>query len=164
LSAAGTSKATGNAWHRPLEESMSGIDDVKRGFADWCAVAAERTAEAAKVTSRRYDKFAIGREIERRCAELGAIVYQGLTTGRVDVLADPRVAELVAAVGELERERALKEEEIAGIRQEYAGRRQPGDLWAAAEDGPPAQATEPGTAAPEPAGGDTGDRRPDISD
>jgi hypothetical protein len=129
---------------------MSGIDDVKRGFADWCAVAAERTAEAAKVTSRRYDKFAIGREIERRQAELGALVYQGLTAGRADVLADPRVAELVAAVGELERERDLKEEEIAGIRQEYAGRRHPDGPGptAAATDTPPASGSKPAAAPP----------------
>lgn len=143
---------------------MSGIDDVKRGLADWCSVAAERTAEAAKVTSRRYDKFAIGRDIERRQAELGALVYQGLTTGRPDVLADPRVAELVAAVGDLERERDRKEEEIAGIRQEYAGRRHPDGPGTTAGAGatPPAPGSGP-LAAP-PTGGDGGDRRPDYSD
>ncbi len=102
---------------------MSGLDDVKRGFADWCAVAGERAAEAAKVTSRRYDKFALGREIERRLAELGAVVYEGLQAGRDDPLADPRVAELTAAVGALERERAAKDGEIADIRQDYAARR-----------------------------------------
>jgi hypothetical protein len=105
---------------------MSGFDDVKRGLADWCAVAAERTTEAAKVTSRRYDKFAIGREIERRLAELGGIVYRGLGEGRPDLLADPRVAELVAAVRDLEAEKALKDHEIDGIRQEYEERRQGG--------------------------------------
>jgi len=143
---------------------MSGIDDVKRGFADWCSVAAERTAEAAKVTSRRYDKFAIGRDIERRQAELGALVYQGLTTGRADVLADPRVAELVAAVGDLERERDLKEEEIADIRQEYAGRRHPDGPRMTAEAGatPPAPGSGPVT--PPPVERDSGDRRPDFSD
>ena len=103
---------------------MSGFDDVKRSLADWCAVAAERTTEAAKVTSRRYDKFAIGREIERRLAELGGIVVEGLTTGRSDLLSDPRVAEIVAAVRDLEAERALKDEEIDGIRHEYDQRRQ----------------------------------------
>lgn len=112
---------------------MSGLDDVKRGFADWCAVAAERAAEAAKVTSRRYDKFAIGREIERRLAELGGVVYEGLRDGRADPLDDPRVAELVAAVDELERERATKDEQIADIRQDYAERRgeppAPGTGW-----------------------------------
>ncbi len=102
---------------------MSGLDDVKRGFADWCAVAAERAAEAAKVTSRRYDKFAIGREIERRLAELGGVVYEGLTKGSEAPLDDPRVAALVAAVAELERERAAKDDEITDIRQDYAARR-----------------------------------------
>ena len=143
---------------------MSGIDDVKRGFADWCAVAAERTAEAAKVTSRRYDKFAIGREIERHYAELGALVYQGLSGGRADVLADPRVAELVAAVGGLERERDLKEQEIAGIRQEYAERRQPGDPWPTADSGQTPRAPESAPRAPERAVEESGDRRPDFSD
>lgn len=143
---------------------MSGIDDVKRGLADWCSVAAERAAEAAKVTSRRYDKFAIGRDIERRQAELGALVYQGLTTGRTDVLADPRVAELVAAIGELERERDRKEEEIADIRQEYAGRRhaEGSGTTAEAEVNPAAPGSRP--MAPPPAEGDSGDRRPDFSD
>ena len=102
---------------------MSGLDDVKRGLADWCAVAGERAAEAAKVTSRRYDKFALGREIERRLAELGAVVHEGLQAGREDPLADPRVAELTAAVAALERERAAKDDEIAGIREDYAARR-----------------------------------------
>ena len=148
---------------------MSGIDDVKRSFADWCAVAAERTSEAAKITSRRYDKFALGREIERRFADLGSIVYQGLTAGRSDVLGDPRVAELVAAVAELERERALKDEEIDGIRQEYAERRQPGQAWPPAADdrAPPSPAAgraDPGTGTPPGGAGDSGDRRPDFSD
>lgn len=130
---------------------MSGMDEVKRSFADWCAVAAEKTAEAAKVTSRRYDKFAIGREIERRLAELGGLVYEGLRTGRGDVLGDPRVAAIMAAVADLERERDLKDEEIAGIRQEYAERRQPGS---AGDD-------VPGVAQP---GDESGDRRPEFSD
>jgi hypothetical protein len=143
---------------------MSGMDDVKRSFADWCSVAAERTAEAAKVTSRRYDKFAIGRDIERRQAELGALIYQGLTTGRTDVLADPRVAELVAAVGDLERERDLKEEEIAGIRQEYAERRHPDGSGTTTGAGTVPAASGSGPAAPPPSGADCGDRRPDLSD
>lgn len=143
---------------------MSGIDDVKRGFADWCSVAAERTAEAAKVTSRRYDKFAIGRDIERRQAELGALIYQGLTNGRADVLADPRVAALVAAVGDLERERDLKEEEIVGIRQEYAERRHPDVPRMTAEAGATQPAPGSGPVAPPPAGGGSEDRPTDFSD
>lgn len=102
---------------------MAGIDDVKRNFTDWCAVAADRTAEAAKVTARKYDKFAIGREIDKRFAELGRFVYDGLSGGNPDLLEDPRVAELVAAVQALEAEREAKEGEIADIRQEHAGRR-----------------------------------------
>lgn len=105
---------------------MAGIDDVKRNFTDWCAVAADRAAEAAKVTARKYDKFAIGREIDKRFAELGRFVYDGLSGGNPDLLEDPRVAELVAAVRALEAEREAKEGEIADIRQEHAGRRRAG--------------------------------------
>lgn len=130
---------------------MSGIDDVKRSFADWCSVAAERTAEAAKVTSRRYDKFALGREIERKLAELGALVHEGLNAGRADILADPRVAELRAAVTDLEREREAKDEEIAGIRQEYAERRQYGPGWG------PGSSSSGADAGP----GNSGDRFPE---
>jgi len=143
---------------------MSGIDEVKRGFADWCSVAAERTAEAAKVTSRRVDKFAIGREIERRQAELGALVYRGLTTGRVDILEDPRVAGIVAEVTELERERDRKEDEIAGIRQEYAERRNQDGSWATADAGPGPAERATGPAIDPAAGDNSGDRRPEFSD
>lgn len=144
---------------------MSGIDDVKRSFAEWCAVAAERTAEAAKVTSRRYDRFALGREIERRYAELGSIVHAGLNAGRQDVLADPRVAALRAEVEDLERERRQKDEEIDEIRRQYAQRRDP-------QDGPgPDPGAAPGATgsaggaagAAGAAGGEPGDRQPDFS-
>jgi hypothetical protein len=134
---------------------MSGMDDVKRSFADWCAVAADKTAEAAKVTSRRYDKFAIGREIERRLAELGGLVCEGLRAGREDILADPRVAAIMAAVTDLERERDQKDEEIAGIRQDYAGRRQQDAAWEAGDEGGPR--TDPPAA-------QSGDRSPEFSD
>ncbi len=144
---------------------MSGIDDVKRSFAEWCAVAAERTAEAAKVTSRRYDRFALGREIERRYAELGSIVHAGLNAGRQDVLGDPRVAALRAEVEDLERERRQKDEEIDEIRRQYAQRRDP-------QDGPgPDPGAAPGATgsaggaagAAGAAGGEPGDRQPDFS-
>ena len=129
---------------------MSGIDDVKRSLAEWCSIAAERTAEAAKVTSRRYDRFAIGREIERRYAEIGALVHAGLNEGRTDVLPDPRVAALRAEVEDLERERRQKDEEIDDIRRQYAKRRD-------ADETPPPD-RGPGGTDPE-----QGDRRPDFS-
>lgn len=133
---------------------MAGIDDVKRSLVDWCSVAAERAAETARVASRRYDQFALGREIERRYAELGSIVYAGVKAGRQDVLAEPRIAELVAVLTALERERALKEEEISGIRQESAGRH-----------GPRGEASgAPGPETTGSAAANTGGQRPDISD
>ena len=68
---------------------MAGFDDLKRNLADWCSVAADRASETAKVTSRRYDKFALGREIERKQAELGALVYRGIVAGQADILSGP---------------------------------------------------------------------------
>lgn len=102
---------------------MAGLDDVKRNLAGWCAAAADRTAEAAKVTSKRYDKFAIGREIERRLADLGTFVYEGLEAGRTDLLEDPRAGELTGVIRDLMAEREAKEGEIDGIRREHAQRR-----------------------------------------
>ncbi len=122
---------------------MAGLDDVKRNLADWCAVAADRTAEAAKVTSRRYDKFAIGREVDKRLAELGGLVYDGLEAGREDLLSDARVGELVSAVKGLIAEREAKDDEIAGIRQEHADRRR------AAADGEAPAAPQSRVADPE---------------
>ena len=122
---------------------MAGLDDVKRNLADWCAVAADRTAEAAKVTSRRYDKFAIGREVDKRLAELGGLVYDGLEAGREGLLSDPRVGELVSAVKGLVAEREAKDDEIAGIRQEHADRRR------AAADGEAPAAPQSRVADPE---------------
>lgn len=137
---------------------MSGIDDVKRSLAEWCAVAVERTAETAKVTSRRYDRFALGREIERRYAALGAFIHQGLSAGRQDVLADPRVADLRREVEDLERERRLKDEEIEEIRRQYAQRRDPDG---GAEPGPGAAAGADGGGGG--GGEERGDRPPDFS-
>lgn len=136
---------------------MSGIDEMKRNLADWCAIAAERTSEVAKVTSRRYDRFALGREIERKYAELGALVHAGLNEGRQDVLADPRVAALRAEVEDLVRERRLKDQEIDDIQRQSARRPEPGG------------GNDPG---PRDAGGgaeareraERGDRRPDFND
>ncbi|MBK8165888.1 MAG: hypothetical protein IPK64_07980 [bacterium] len=136
---------------------MSGIDDVKRNLADWCAIAAERTTEAAKVTSRRYDRFALGREIERRYADLGALVHAGLNEGRLDVLDDPRVAALRAEVEDLEHERRQKEAEIDDIRRQSARRREP----AAAAESDSANGSDGGVGG---VGGEPGDRRPDFSD
>jgi hypothetical protein len=136
---------------------MSGIDDVKRNLADWCAIAAERTAEAAKVTSRRYDRFALGREIERRYAALGALVHAGLNEGRQDVLGDPRVVALRAEVEELERERRLKDEEIDDIRRQSAWRCETAD-----GTGPGQGSGGDGANAGD--GGERGVRHPDFSD
>lgn len=154
-------RACAEAWRGDGGQGMSGIDDVKRSLAEWCAVAAERTAEAAKVTSRRYDKFALGREIEKRYAELGALVHQGLKSGAGDVLGDPRVAVLCAEVDELEAERERKEEEISGIRREYAERRgeaDPADTRGGAGGGAGGDADD------RQGRPDSGDRRPDFSD
>lgn len=136
---------------------MSGIDDMKRSLAEWCAIAAERTTEAAKVTSRRYDRFALGREIERRYAELGALVHAGLSEGRQDVLTDPRVAALRAEVEELMRERRLKDQEIEDIKRQSGRWREPGD----GKDSGPGDAGGGATTRDR---AERGDRHPDFSD
>lgn len=145
---------------------MTGFDDLKRSLADWCSVAAERASETAKVTSRRYDKFALGREIERTQAELGALVYRGIISGQVDILSGPRVGELVAAVTALERERELKDDEIAGIRRDYDERRSAGTPGAGGAAGSSPGGMEAGRAGDEAVSeraAESGDRRPDFS-
>lgn len=122
---------------------MSIWDDAKRNLAEWYAVTADKTSELAKVTSRRYDKFGLSRDMERQFSELGSVVYLALQEGRQDVLESPEVAGLLSRISDLERELRRKEAEIEEIRREHAERK----AAAAAEGGGPAGAAEP-TAGP----------------
>lgn len=103
---------------------MSLFDDVKKNLMEWYAVTSEKTAEVARVTSRRYDKFGISRDIERQFSELGSLIYNALGEGRENPLEDPAVATLVERIKGLEAELRAKDEEIEGIRRDYSRRKQ----------------------------------------
>ncbi len=102
---------------------MSLWDDVKKNVVELYAVTSEKTTEIAKVSSRRWDKFGISRDIERQFGELGNLVYTGLQEGRDNILEDEAVAVLMARIGSLEQELKLKEEEIARIHKEHRERK-----------------------------------------
>jgi hypothetical protein len=102
---------------------MSLFDDVKKNLVEWYSISSEKTAEVAKVTTRRYDKFGISRDIERQFGELGSLVYNGVREEREDLLTDPAVLALISRIQGLEEELRLKNEEIEGIQSEYSERR-----------------------------------------
>lgn len=102
---------------------MSLFDDVKKNLVEWYSISSEKTAEVAKVTTRRYDKFGISRDIERQFSELGSLVYNGVREEREDLLEDPALMALIARIQGLEEELSLKNEEIERIQQEYSERR-----------------------------------------
>jgi hypothetical protein len=105
------------------EEIMSLFDDVKNNLVEWYTISSDKTAEMARVTSRRYDKFGISRDIERQFGELGSLVYNGLKEDREDILADPAVHALMQRIQGLEDELSAKNEEIEKIKNEFNQRR-----------------------------------------
>ena len=102
---------------------MSLFDDVKKNLVEWYAVTSEKTTEVAKVTSRRYDKFGISRDIERQFSELGSLIYNGMKDGRDDLATDEGVLALIERISHLEDELSAKNREIDSIRRDYAGRK-----------------------------------------
>lgn len=102
---------------------MSLLDDVKKNLNEWVAVTSEKTAEVAKVTSRRYDKWGVSRDIERHFSELGSLIYNGLQKGQADLLTDAGVVALVERISALEAELKAKNEEIEAIKKEYSERK-----------------------------------------
>ncbi len=99
------------------------FDDVKKNLVEWYSVTSDKTTEAARVGTRKYDKFGISRDIERQFGELGSLIYNGLKAERTDLLQDEGVAALVERITGLESELLAKDDEIASIRQEYSGRK-----------------------------------------
>ncbi len=99
---------------------MSLWDDVKKNLLDWYAVTSDKTVEVTRVTSLRYDKFGISRDIERQFSELGNIVYSGLKEGREGILEEEAVRTLVGRIEALEQELAVKAEEIEAVRRNAA--------------------------------------------
>ncbi len=102
---------------------MSLFDDVKKNLVEWYSISSEKTAEVARVTTRRYDKFGISRDIERQFSELGSLVYNGLKEGRDDLLTDVAILVLMERIKGLENELIVKNEEIDDIQQEYSEKR-----------------------------------------
>ncbi len=103
---------------------MSLFDEVKKNLIEWYTVTSEKTSEVARITSRRYDKFGISRDIERQFGELGSLVHSGLKEGRGgEILADQAVLDLVQRIDDLESELRAKDQEIASIKEEYRERK-----------------------------------------
>ncbi len=102
---------------------MSVWEEAKKNLVEWYEVTADKTSEMAKVTSRRYDKYGLSRDIERQFSELGSVVYVGLEAGREDILASEEVRILVERVKELETDLRRKESEIDEIKREHAERK-----------------------------------------
>ncbi len=102
---------------------MSLWEDVKKNVRDLYSVTSDKTTEIAKISSRRWDKFGISRDIERQFGELGNLVYTGLKEGRKDILEDAAVSVLMTKISALEKELKLKEEEIARIKEELRARK-----------------------------------------
>ncbi len=105
---------------------MSLWDQVRANMAEWYAVAADKTGEAARVGVRKYDQFAIAREIERALQELGSHVYAEAAAGRHDLAGDAKVRTLCDRVRLLEDQAARKQQEIEAIRAAGRGRAGPG--------------------------------------
>jgi hypothetical protein len=99
-------------------------DDLRKSMGAWYDTAAEKTGEMARVGSRRYDIFGIGREIERHTSEIGKLVYDGLLQGRTDFGADPAIQDLMGRIQKLEADLEAKQREIEAIRA--SERRRPG--------------------------------------
>ncbi|PID81661.1 hypothetical protein CSB20_01855 [bacterium DOLZORAL124_64_63] len=94
-------------------------DDVKKNLVEWYTVTSEKTSEAARIGTRRWDKFGISRDIERQFSELGNLVYSGLKEGREEILESAEFQQLVHRIENLEEELKHKDEEIERIRDEY---------------------------------------------
>ncbi len=103
-------------------------DDLRKSMGAWYDTAAEKTGEMARVGSRRYDIFGIGREIERHYSEIGKLVHEGILQGRTDFGADPAVLDLVGRIQKLEADLEAKRLEIEAIRASES--RRPGALEA----------------------------------
>jgi len=105
------------------EAIMSLFDDVKKNLMEWYTVSSDKTTEVARITTRRYDKFGISRDIERQFSELGSLIYNGIKEERQDLLADPAVRALLERIKGLEDELKVKNEEIENIQEEFHQRR-----------------------------------------
>ena len=95
-------------------------DEVKSNLVEWYTITSDKTSEAARIGSRKWDKFGISRDIERQFSELGSLVYAGLKDDQEDILTGEPVQELIRRIEELEKELSTKGQEINDIKAEYA--------------------------------------------
>lgn len=95
-------------------------DEVKSNLVEWYSVTSDKTVEAARIGSRRWDKFGISRDIERQFSELGSLIYVSMKEDDSAVLESEAVLEVIKRIEILEEELTTKGEEIDGIRAEYA--------------------------------------------
>ncbi len=95
-------------------------DDVKGNLVEWYTLTSDKTTEAVKIGSRRWDKFGISRDIERQFSELGSLIYVGIKDEKEDILAQEEVLGLIQRIELLEEELKTKGQEIDTIKAEYA--------------------------------------------
>jgi hypothetical protein len=98
-------------------------DNVKTNVVEWYSVAADKTEEMARIGIRRYDRFGIGRDIERQYAELGNYVYNAYGEGKTGFTEEATFQAVVKRIKELESELQRKEKEIERIRGEVNDRK-----------------------------------------
>ncbi len=91
-------------------------DEVKKNMLEWYTITSDKTTEAARIGSRRWDKFGISREIERQFSELGSLVHSGVKNGTEDFLSGEPVLELIRRIDTLEEELLAKSQEIEDIK------------------------------------------------
>ena len=132
---------------------MSLWDDVKKNVVDLYSVTSDKTTEITKVSSRRWDKFGISRDIERQFGELGNFIYTALKEGREGILEEPDVGVLMSRIEALENELRQKEAEITDIQDEHRRRR-------AAQRREAAEAAAAGAASQDGSADDSPDRDP----
>jgi len=91
-------------------------DQVRSNMTEWYAIAADKTGEMARVGVRKYDQFALAREMERSFQDLGRHVVALIRAGAPEIAADERVLALCERIRILEDQLAQKEREIQAIR------------------------------------------------
>ncbi len=114
---------------------MSLWEEVKRNLIDLYSVTSDKTVEVARISSRKYEKFGISRDIERQFSELGNLVFSAIKENRGESLHnDEAILALVDGISRLEIDLKTKDEEINNIRNEAAPPRAKAAAAGSAED------------------------------
>jgi len=110
-------------------------EEVKTNLLDLYNVTSDKTVEVARVSSRKYEKFGISRDVERQFSELGNLVFSSIQDGHGDEIKDDeKVIALVERIAALELELKAKDEEISNIRKEAHRPRQKAEEAGSDED------------------------------